>query len=350
MTKGDQTDLVLAPRLVRGESFHVRNLLSAFGDIKETRLSAALGYLIHLNNRLPELLFGIHGSLQTVYLEPRSDSRGDRYDIVLDLGRWLHVIEVKLREHSHPQVKRYSRSNRHLHLIGSRLGTSLSVERDRQRFLDWDSVARLLEKSKSKGRNADQFYNRLVDEFVGHLAENNMIQGERGDVYIRDMSGRSVDIYFGHNIYQFQPKFFESARHARYFAPYLTRSNRKGQRQTVYSILGIGISFMSKISRAFQAEERAIPAMLKTHGYSRAAVREICDAFRWRKSARRKRAVFLLGEPMRLFSNPITKRDLWDVPGGAMPPVAIDFGDLVAAANGKKPLSKKSRRRRPSIS
>lgn len=331
-------------RLFRGLT-PATNLLSAFGDLKETRLSATIGYLIHLNPRLPSLLFGIKGTVHGVYLEQLSEKGAERFDVVLNVSGKEHVVEVKILGQSKNQLERYSRSNSRLYLIGSHLAAAAHNYGASKHFLEWQALAATLRKTQSKGKTADRFYNELVEQFISHLMENNMIQADRGDVYIRDVSGNSADIYFRHNIYKCQPQFFRTAKLARYFAPYLTKSNSKGARKSVYSVLGTGISFMSRILNSSVVEEREITSVLKNHHYSRTATSEIFETFRWRKKGRRKYALFLLGTPMRLFSKPITKEDFWGIPGGKMPPMAIDFGDLVAAANGMHPLAKEKGRK-----
>lgn len=336
---------LLPADLIRGNATRVTNLLSSLGGPKETHLTAMLGYLFHLNRQLALHLFGINGAVESVFLEPRPEGSSDRYDIVLIVAGKRYVVEAKIADHSIEQVKRYGSTNQNLFLIGGKLRSHASTHFKVKNFRDWTEVAHALRRCCKTGKTADPFFNRLAEEFVRHLEENQMIQSNFNDVYVRDLSGDSVEMYFNLRIYHFQAKFFESAKSSRYFAPYLTGSNLKGERQSMFRALGVGISFISKVNSSFIAAEREMPEILAGHGYSRQEIARVFDAFRWRRSGNKRDAIFLLDEPMRLVQRPITKNDIWGIPGGAMPPMSLDFGVLLAAANGHVPLAKSKKQK-----
>jgi hypothetical protein len=335
--------LLNAPDLVRGSGTRVTNLLSSFGDLKETHLTSMLGYLFHLNKSLALHLFGIEGLVESVFLEPRSKGGTDRYDIVLLVSGKRYVIEAKLDAHSSEQVQRYSASNQYVYLIGARLRSHASPHFKSKNFRNWNELATALKRCCRTGRDADPYFMRLAEEFIRHLEEHQMIESNYSDVYVRDLSGESVEMYFNLRIYRFQAKFFEGAKSSRYFAPYLTGSNLKGERQSMFRALGVGISFISKVDSSFIATEREMPDILSGHGYSKQDMNRIFEAFKWRRSGNKQHAVLLLGEPMRLVQRPITKNDLWGVSTGAMPSISLDFGVLLSAANGHTPLAKSKR-------
>lgn len=333
----------VSSNLKRG-SRSISNILSSFGSVKETNLSAMLGYLINLNPIVAEKLFQITEPIHSIELELRSDHGEDRYDIVIACIRKKYVVEVKIDTHSPDQLRRYDKTHKNLFSIGRRLQSHLIEKRYHKSFLDWEEVCEKLNEAKFKGKKADQFYNKLVDDFCLHLRENNMIKGSYEDVYTRDLSGDTVEMYFNQRIYHCQTRFYEKAKNARYFAPYLTGSNARGESQSVFKSLGVGISFVSKINSTMLVAERELSSVLVGLKYSRVDIKQIFEKFGWKANSNREHAVLFLGEPLRLFQRPVTKQDLWGKATGAMPAMSIDFGDLIAASNGLIPLSQKRRK------
>ena len=330
--------------LLRGNYTQVSNFLSSFGRIKETNLSAMIGYLIHLNPRIAEDLFKIQLPVQVVSLESSGAGHGNRFDIIIENSKKQYLIEVKIGTHSPEQLHKYRKNSPDIITIGSRLQSHLVNRQLHSRFFDWNQVADCLLKCKIKGRNANHFFNALVDDFIFHLKENNMIRGSLKDVYLRDLSGDSVEWYFNQRIYTGQAKFFDGARNARYFAPYLTGSNNKESGLSVFRALGIGISFVSKIESSALISPKELYSVLIKRKWTRREIQEFYAGNKWRVGSNKDQAVLFLEKPMRLFQRPVTKYDLWGIAGGAMPSMTVDFGDLVAAANGLYPLKSKQSR------
>lgn len=328
----------------RGSRTPVSNLLSALGQIKETNISAVLGYLFYLNPPLSEKIFKIKEPIEKVYVESQSEGKENRYDIVLESFKRQYFIEIKIDEHSAEQLHRYLWSSKHLFIIGQKLGTHKVQRKLRDRFIDWSALAGLLLMSKSTGRKANHFYNGLVDEFILHLKENNMVKGSLKDVYLRDLSGDSVEWYFNRCVFFTQAKFYDGSKNARYFAPYLTASNKKGDRSSVFRSLGVGISFVSKIEDRYLGTPKELRTMMLAKKWSKKEIDEVFAIQKWKDNTRTKFAVFFLDNPMRLFQRPVTKVDLWGVVTGAMPSLSVDFGDLVAAANGLQPFKRKAKK------
>lgn len=329
----------------RGNRTPVSNLLSALGQLKETNLSAVLGYLFYLNPSLSEKVFKIKDPIEKVYIESQSKEKENRYDIVLESFKRQYYIEIKIDEHSPDQLHRYLKSSKDLFIVGQKLGTHKVHSSLRERFVDWSALVELLLKSKTTGKKANYFYNALVDEFILHLKENNMVKGSLKDVYLRDLSGDSVEWYFNRCVFFTQAKFYDGSKNARYFAPYLTASNKKGDRSTVFRSLGVGISFVSKIEDRSIGTPRELRAMMLAKKWNKKEIDSVFAIQKWKDNTRTKFAIFFLDNPMRLFQRPVTKEDLWGVAGGAMPSFSVDFGDLVAAANGLQPLKRKGKKK-----
>src|SRR2546425_10297348 len=88
-----RNDLVEIP-LMRGGNV-VSTLTGAFGQsLRETRLTAVLGYLIAINPEPFFALFGFRGMPQSVSLEMAHDD--GRSDILIETSLGVGVIEAKV--------------------------------------------------------------------------------------------------------------------------------------------------------------------------------------------------------------------------------------------------------------
>lgn len=332
--------------LLRGSAKPITNLLSSFGSPKETNISAFLGYLISLKPEVSEKIFGIQTPIINVFLEYRSEDGANRYDIVIENAKKTFHIEVKLLTHSADQLHRYQKSIKNLIIIGENLQFHLVNKSLHNKFYTWDQVVKGLQSCKATGRNKDIYFDRLVDDFILHLKENNMIKETLKDIYLRDLSGDSVEWYFNKQVFFTQAKFYDGAKSSRFFAPYLTASNRKGERHSVFKSMGVGLSYISKIEDRAIGTPKELRSMMLAKKWTKKEIDEVFKIQKWKDNTRAKFAVLFLGEPMRLFQRPVTKVDLWGVVTGAMPSISIDFGDLIAASNGLIPLSSTNRKKR----
>ena len=92
--------------LLRGESI-VKSLAGSFGStLRETRITALLGYLIALKPDEFISFFGFRGKTRGVVLESRHES--DRSDVLIETTKGVGIIEAKT-DASDPfeQVKKY---------------------------------------------------------------------------------------------------------------------------------------------------------------------------------------------------------------------------------------------------
>ncbi len=332
--------------LKRGSREPITNLLSSFGDLKETNLSAMLGYLISINPILAKKLFNIDLPLIGVSLELRSENKENRYDIVIENSKAEYLVEIKIGRHSPTQLHRYLKSSKNIFVVGESLQSHVAKKSLRKVFLNWEQIAKGLESAKQNGRKKDLYYDKLCDDFIIHLKENGMHKGKIEDVYLRDLSGDSVEMYFNQRIYKCQPQYYDKGKNARFFAPYLTKSNSKSSGLSVFRSLGFGISFVSRIKDCLLILPKDLVSVLDKNGYSKNDIKEIFEKFNWKMNSRREEMVLLLDPPLRLFQRPVTKPDIWGGATGAMPAFCIDFGDLIAASNGLEPLSQKNKKKR----
>lgn len=320
--------------LFRGKSTKITNFLSAIGGVKETHLTGILGYLFSLEPEIAVSLFKLKHEIRDVNIETRTVGSADRQDIVLTTSdNSQHCIEAKLETHSTAQIERYYKNYDHVHLIASSNRVSTAMSKLIKTLITWQQIADLLaayQQRKSCSANAKI----IIENLLIHLKESEMIDNDFKDIYIRDLSGPSVETYFGLNFYQCQPKYFKAISKCRYFAPYLSKSNQQGKRESIFKVLGNGVSYFSKVKKVDLLESRQIASYLKENGYSRIQIEQIYEnSVNLKRNGRQEKTVMLLENPIRLVQKPVTKQDLFGNKSGAII-YAVEFGELMAAASG----------------
>lgn len=317
--------------LKRGKNQIVDNFLSTLGPLRETSVSASLAYILYLEPDLAFSIFGISDPIISINLEYR-DIAQDRYDIVLETTKRVEVIEIKLRHHNKFQIDRYSATKKHLTLIGEKLWPGQYHNTKNFKFIGWKEVVERLQLELRK-KKLSLFAKELIKNLISHLRENSIVKADFQDVYVRDLSGHTVELYFNFRIYQCQTQFFETSKNCRFYSPYFTASNDKAGSLSLIPV-GVGISYISKILTPFVASEKDAWKILEQHKYPKKHIEHIYERLRWRKSGSKLHAIYLLGDPMRFVQRPITKTDLGI--HGAMGSRCFDFETLLKAANGIK--------------
>ena len=130
---------------------------------------------------------------------------------------------------------------------------------------------------------------------------------DHGDIYLWDLSGRSVELFFKHHIYKCQPMFLNSARRATYFAPIFTSKAPKDIEEKSLISIGLGVSFIARIQDCRLVERKQIEDHLKSYG--RDNVSNVAQEIR-SQSKLKQVLILLLGKPQQLFMTPVTKKQL----------------------------------------
>jgi len=337
-------------RLTRA-SQDVQSFLSVLGGLRETRLTAVLGFLVaRFPAEFGELLGFRHSSLDEVSVEETHE--GDRYDVLIRQSGETHIIEGKIGPtQSVTQLLRYIQSVRQKHGRKPALtvvddGSEFRYSQDRTfeavkrrvkalKFVTWTQVAAVCRDIVRKKRNHATHPTGVViaQEFAIHLKENHMTNDTQPEIYLRDVSSTdSVQLYFRHRLYKCQSNFYNSARNNLYFAPYFTRQMAEAIKEDNLVPVGEGISFVSRVESVQVVESRDLQAYLHEHGHKNAK-----EAAALIRKNHRERDVLLmrLGEPRLLFQSPVTKTKLakklrFGV--GAMGSRSCTFDDLLCAS------------------
>ena len=325
--------------------------ISALGSLRETRLTATLGFLV---SRFPEEL----GSVLGLQFGPSDEiaieetDGGDRYDVLIRTSGEEHIIEGKVGPYqSVEQLVRYIARRRKngsgkpaLTIVddGSEFSQSKlrGFEKIRKgvrklHFVTWSQVAKTCQAIAVKRKNLarDPLGTIIAQDLSNHLKENNMTTELHPEIYLRDISDvPSVELYFRHQIYKCQSKFYNSARKNLYFAPYFTQKTASEVSGVNLVPVGEGISFISRVESVHVVDKADVLPFLKERKHPTA--KEAADTIR--KSAMEKDVlVMLLGKPRLLFVSPVTKQKLQRLGGfgiGAMGSRSCTLDDLLKAS------------------
>lgn len=254
--------------LYRGNEL-VGDLLSAFGDkLKETRLTAALGYLLAGNPEfLPSKLGLRFSTIRSIGIEQRK--KDDRTDIQIETDRNLVVIEAKISAQDPGiQTKRYLQTFkvRGLKTIGIALvpfGTALTWEGNLG-YLPWNVLVQWLSEKSFKNHLpvAQKF---LLGEFMSYVNRHGLVRAKAPkEIYAREINDEeSLNLLLKHQLYQclFQKK--SQLDGANYFAPHFGFSIQK-----LHSGIRQGISYVAKIHavEVIRNREEYQDAVVRFHG------------------------------------------------------------------------------------
>src|SRR5260221_2719407 len=222
--------------LMRGGNV-VSTITGAFGpSLRETRLTALLGYLVALEPERFLDLFGFKGVAQEVSLETRHED--GRSDILIETTHGTGVIEAKV-DASDPleQSRRYP----------SRWSAMLTDHRPRNRFIGktryvrWEELAGLLEQL---GRSKSPPMRILSADLLEYLRRHRMVKNrESVELYAREINEPvTLELFLKAQLYgcRYQPN--SRIAEALYFAPHF------GQRiANAHPGVAVGISYIARI-------------------------------------------------------------------------------------------------------
>ncbi len=295
--------------LLRGEGL-VTSLAGAFGGgIKETRVTALLGYLMALDIQPFLELFRFSGVPQTVRLENYHDM--NRSDILVETTKGIGVIEAKIdATDAWKQAKKYI-GQKWAVLLSSHQASTNQMRQNRIRYVHWEELAKLLRKLNGKANPKVRF---IAEDLLNYLERYNMIkEHESVEIYAREIN-ESVTLTLFLKNWLYGCLYEKNSRIARanYFAPHFGQFLAK----TLPGI-HVGISYISRIKQIttidnwddfcdsiktirgkawFKANKEEITKLKKHEGWD------------WTKNI--KRTFLFLEEPRLVFTPPVQKRYL----------------------------------------
>ncbi|MEK6795720.1 MAG: hypothetical protein AABZ39_13145 [Spirochaetota bacterium] len=264
-----------------------------------------------------------------------------RHDIVLDLPSGKVIIEAKFNFSQNAlQIKKYLKAfdqrrpvslvliDRGSFHVNSWLHELPASYRKRITFVTWTIIHKALSKLMlSRNEKHDRTALRIAEELISYMEAEGMVRNNR-EIYVRDLSGDSIALFFKYHIYKSQPKFFKSAEGNRYFAPYFT--GKAPDYFTKQSLIRVepGISWMAPIKEIDVVTKPKFLTYLKYHNHHdpKGATREIMN-----ETPSKELILLTLGEPFLAFLTPISKKKLGIK--GSMGSRNFTFEDLYRAAS-----------------
>ena len=332
--------------LYRGREI-VNDLFSALGGLRETRLTAALGYLLaRAPSDFGPLFLDRQSKIDEIQIEETEKS--NRYDLVIRTPRKLVVVEAKVGYLQAPaQVIRYIRKLRHsnpekaltLYLLDKGSDPLQTELKDLKRTfprctvkqVTWDAVARFVEKGcQSKKLQKDRPEVVMVGkELVAHLRETQMAQSQIKEIYIRQLSGPSLELFFRFHLYKCQSKFAKTALQHLYFAPLFTSKAPKDFAARSMIPIEKGLCYIARIEQGRVVRRSDVAQYLKKSGHPE--YKEAAKAVLGQTSDKEP-LILILGSIFRAFETPIPPSKLHVK--GMLSQKTASFEELFAVSRG----------------
>lgn len=327
LTKRDDIANLEEIELLRGGSV-VSTFAGAFGGaLRETRLTALLGYLIALEPDTFLKTFGFSGAARSVRLEHRHGN--DRSDILIDTTEGLGVIEAKLGA-ADPleQVKKYPARWRVL--LTQYVATGKQRNLKETRYLRWQDLTDTLDALSHKSQNPKvRFVSR---DLLKYLEMHRMIKQHHSvEIYAREINEPvTLTLFLKAHMYACRYEANSQLPEALYFAPHFGQSIA-----SVHPGVRVGVSYVARIEQVevvetwleFSAEVKRVrgAAWWKRHQPEIKPLR-----IRWTWKDGEKRSFLFLSEPRLVFNPPVNKENLQKGKGWLSKRV-FSFDDLFQA-------------------
>lgn len=314
--------------IYRGGSI-VSSLGNSFGgSLRETRLTAMVGYLISLAPEPFLNLFDIKEIPTEINLELSEDN--GRSDIQLVTSKGTAVIEAKT-ELIDPlkQAQRYNAKWRIL-LTNYRAGSYVSGKK--ARYITWQNIADVC---AGLYKNRDYRVKFLSQDLITYLKEHKMIKRDKiVEIYAREINEEKTLALFLHGrLYGCYYKKDSKITEANYFAPHFGKKIAN-----LHPGISVGISYVSQIKTIEIAESiEDVKNIIRTDRgktwlkKNMSLLQPIFDKWSWEN---KKRYFLFLGEP-RLVFNPAVKKDLLLKGKGWLAKQYFTFDELFKAWSGK---------------
>jgi hypothetical protein len=314
--------------IYRGGSI-VSSLGNSFGgSLRETRLTAIIGYLISLAPTPFLNLFDIEEIPVEINLE-LSEENG-RSDIQLVTGSGIAVIEAKIT--SIDPIRQAQRYNAKWRVLLTNYKPGSHVLGKKTRYITWQDIANVC---SGLCKNPDYRVKFLSQDVILYLKEHKMIKrDDMVEIYAREINEEKTLALFLHGrLYGCDFKRNSSIGKANYFAPHFGQNIAN-----LHPGISVGISYVAQIESIEIVEsikdvkniirKNRGQAWLKKNMY---LVQPILSSWPWKNV---KRNFLFLGEP-RLVFNPAVKKELLQKGKGWLGKQYLTFDELFKAWSGK---------------
>jgi hypothetical protein len=289
--------------LMRGGDV-VSTLTGAFGQsLRETRVTAILGYLIARNPKPFLSLFGFAGMPQRVSLELRHD-RG-RSDILVETSLGTGVIEAKV-DATDPLKQSYRYPARWVALLTHRVPPQRN---GRERYVSWHELAKLLE---AMTRSGSPEFRVLGRDLLGYMQVHRMTRNRNSvEIYAREINEPvTLELFLKARLYGCNYQAGSRLAEALYFAPHFGASITNE-----HPGINTGISYVARIETVGNATTwNDFRELMRSErggtwwNRHQIVLKNLRQRWSWNKG--QHRSFLLLDEPRLVFNPPIRKEKL----------------------------------------
>jgi len=288
--------------------FVVSTFAGAFGgSLRETRLTAMLGYLIAIKPKEFSEFFGFSGKPLSVKLENRHED--GRSDILIETDKGLGVIEAKVGTQDPREQSIKYRARWTVLLTQFKVPRRLMIT-NKVSYFTWQKLADFLVLHQAKSTNPRIRF--IAQDLCKYLEEHRMTkQKEMVEIYAREINETfTTDLFLKVGLYGCVYEKGSRMSEARYFAPHFGQKISKD-----HPGIKTGISYIARIEVQVIAEtwkdlvneiiEIKGKRWVKTHS---PMIDQLKNHYNWKAAGT---YVFLfLAEPKLVFNPPVNKEHL----------------------------------------
>ena len=314
--------------LLRGGSV-VSSLTGAFGgSLRETRVTALLGYLIALNPAPYLKLFGFTGIARSVTLENQHAS--GRSDILIETSDGPCIVEAKTDATDAIHQSRKYGGWKTAMLSGHRPSSAQRNHRDFV-YTHWEDLAVLLKKESHAPNPAVRFVSK---DLIQYLEEHHMTRNKESvEIYAREINEPITLTLFLHaRMYGCWYEAGSNLPRALYFAPHFGKKIANS-----HPGVQVGISYIAQIESVEVVGdwENFIDTTIAVRGKAwfnthRKEVEALSTQPEWDWTKGKKRAFIYMSTPRLVFSPPVKKENL-QTGKGWLSKRFLSFDDLYKA-------------------
>jgi hypothetical protein len=193
----------------------------------------------------------------------------------------------------------------------------------------WSEIARVVE----RGCQSKKLQKGLPEavavgrELVNHLRETQMAGDQTKEIYIRQLSGRSLELFFRYHIYKCQSKFAKNALQHIYFAPLFTAKAPRDFASRSILPIEKGLCYIARIIQGKVLRKNELLQYLKKvrHPDYKKAAKAVLQQHKEKEIL-----LLLLGPIYRSFETPIPPAKL--KVKGMLSQKTVTFDELLAAS------------------
>ncbi len=282
----------------------ITSLLGSFGHgLRETRLTACLGYLIAREPKAFRKLLKLKGKVQSVSVEHRHQQ--GRTDVQIATTDGITVLEAKVgTAEGISQLLGYDANYRVL--VTPYMPTSKDRLHRNLLLITWQEIASVLHDITSRAHSASK---PIAADLLEYLEEHRMIKSRDAvEIYAREINEpTSLRMFLKAGVFGCENSKGSRVGEALYFAPHFGK-----QIEREHPGVHHGISYIARIEQVEPTScwddfKQVIIRHRKPAGFKKHE--EIFRDVKWLRS-RKEHLILLLSEPQLVFTPPIRKDTL----------------------------------------